>query len=1419
MAAMAERVGGSSTKRAVHGGASTMVSTPPPAAPAQGKRTSTSASNTSSKSSSSKSSSRKSSSSKSTSSKSASIAPADDSTTPALSVTTVKNFFKCGCQRYLALSQALRAAAAPGAPGADAAGFDPALAEAGQHQEESVLQLLDTWLQASQRHGTNGSSGGGGRIHNPTGAAPCSWDAHVLPALPALIAAGSPAVWREVALPEGGVAPPELGVRLTGRVDFLVLSFDECGEGEGSAASADAAEEGPYPPPVATSKRSSTGKRPVLVVVECKSSQQPDTSHYVQLACYRLALRSLLRDAVRTLPSHPALRCALVTASSLPHARRRVIRRPDAVGAQCDAGAGALAAEAEGAALQGDPVVSARAAIAWVRSQVAAAEGADDGIVTQMEADVIQQLRHGGSAHRALLAGARERAGGVRTRAAAAAAVPDLKDLPFAFGAHCDSCPSNESSECGRRCEARGAVQLAGCSAVAAVALAAQGVRDLEGLAGVEVGGEAPGGGDTGGSALPGMQRYVTRARLLLQRKREGDARPLQQQPGAAEVVLHQPAEISGALPPVAAGLARAYLVCEYDAITQRMAAVAVHCAVDGDDSGSSDSSSDSSSSSSSSSSSDSKGASQPLQAPLQREPGSLVWSSQGARASTFVRCAPEAYTIAGTSGAAAAANSSAAAAALTAAHDRQRQQQQQQQQQPEAASAAGALSCSKDDMREALLIAEAFERLLAAAALHGGADKLHVFVWGAAEPRRLAARCYALLTSPAIGRAARLVQALRGLVLLLGGRGPLAGLPHAAEGEQRMVSSLQQELATRYTTHHLRPGLVDAVALAWAPHGRRFAWRRSMRLHGRSGATEVDLSGMLRIGAGHAASQIAPAMLSAYWFARQQQQQDLQAGAPFTLPEPYQPHAAAAAPGQLEAFLTAKAEALAHLERSMRSLGGCNPTILKPPLPSLVTLAAGGGADAARAACAEQWAALGAPWGLVRAALDAVRLDRGGAADDWMADACKPLSERVGAVRSALLHLVPAGAALGGDVLFVGTLGLPDHSIPDHSSSRGSRRGGGSHSADAAASGAAAAAVRTSDSSHQQPLPFSKGDFVRVTGLFARDLQTVLQDGFGSFAGATKPHATTNGSNRSSVRSWLESRGANCRVSDVQRDPETGTTTFTLAPAYIRQPNNRGSVARNSHYHLPPIRPPNAFGYDFAVLDACTSDYVGCAVDAALCEVLSEESLEPQRAAPAARSSVHAAAWLALLQGPSAGCGGSGAGAPAPGMDTQAAAAVLSAARWPIGSTTTSSSTTSTSSSSTSSSPPEPEGCLQRDQLEAVLKGAPHPIQLIQGPPGTGKTEALAAAMSAALLLQPGCARIGVVSHTHSAIDNVVARFVERRGAYGAAAAEVLGPAAAQRLDVPVARMAGKERWMGGGLRRYEPEVKRFDANYIPVW
>lgn len=111
----------------------------------------------------------------------------------------------------------------------------------------------------------------------------------------------------------------------------------------------------------------------------------------------------------------------------------------------------------------------------------------------------------------------------------------------------------------------------------------------------------------------------------------------------------------------------------------------------------------------------------------------------------------------------------------------------------------------------------------------------------------------------------------------------------------------------------------------------------------------------------------------------------------------------------------------------------------------------------------------------------------------------------------------------------------------------------------------------------------------------------------------------------------------------------------------------------------------------------------------------------------------------------------------------------------------------------------------------------------MLAGPPGTGKTEALAAAISAALLAGGvRAARVAITSHTHSAIDNALLRFARRRRAYRDAAEAALGAGGGGALDAVfpcMGRMADKARWAASELQAVANEVHRFDAYYMPAW
>jgi hypothetical protein len=1200
---------------------------------------------------------------------------------PALSVTTVKNFFKLeGCQRYLALSQRQRAAAAAGAGAGRAAPaaepFDPALAEAGEQQERSVLGLVEAWLAADPAAAALGlGDAPRARVHNPTGDGACPWSG-VAAALPALLAARRRAAWREVQLPEGGVAPMRLGVRLTGRIDFLLLAHGPAG--------------------------------PALVVVECKSSAAPDTSHYAQLACYRLALRELLREAPAPGDGGGGgggsgggipVRCALVTAADLPHALRR------------------------GGAGGGAPPLAPAAAAAWVDAAVAG--GAAEEVVAQMEGDVVAALRPGGPGHRALLAGAAAAAAeadahaapGARTRAqdaAVAAASRDIEELPFTLGRHCDGCPGAAARACRVRCAARGAVQLAGAGPGATAALAAAGVRDLAALAGLGVGGGGGGARAAAPAGVPALEQLATRARLLLQEQRTaGGAAPAPVLP--PQVMPNPAAPAHSKLPPLLPRAARAYLVCEFDPVTQRLAAMAAHCAVGGPSGG------------------DGRAVAgaAPAQPPLQQEPHSLVWSSGAAdrarAASTFVRCVHEAFTTSGGGSGKPTSGALAATWAAVAAGPASREVQGAAAQ--EAAPAEAAVR--RDDVLEALLITEVWERLLAFRAASGAAC-LHVVLWGAGGGRRLAARAYALLARGAICGSARFAQALRGLLLLLGARGALHGLPGAAEAEHTAVGSLQSELMTRcagrrrerlwwqwrlrrprspsapsvpltscldasssrrFVTPHLRPSLPEALALRWAAGGAPHSWRRAYRASAPDGAAaateEADGLALWPVEPAAASSHAAPGALAAYWMGGPHFERPPVAGAAAPpapeLAEAYRPYGAAArGPGAFEAMLASKAEALAALEaRMLAARGGSNSDGgLESSLcgcPAAQPAPAGGvppprrAADvprdevaALREAAAAPWAALAAgdAAGLARAALDALRLDRAGAAAEAAADAARPLRERVGGLRALLLQRVPATGEVGGKVLFEGAV-VDEPPGPAAAEAPADARGA---------------------------LPFAEGDWVRLTGLQAPEAAEAWEGGVAralSAAGAS-PAA----------------RGANAKVALVARDAATGRAVFRLEGvmvAYRRPVGDR--AARLAHYHAEPFKPPEAFAFDFAVVEASTSEWVGEAVDGALCRAL--EEVEPAAASgggAAVSVAERPAAWLWTLLRPPYTAAAPRPAPFAPALQ-DAATALLARVRWPLDG--------------------GGEGRLHADQVQAVAAGLSARVQLMQGPPGTGECAA----------------------------------------------------------------------------------------------
>jgi hypothetical protein len=617
-----------------------------------------------------------------------------------------------------------------------------------------------------------------------------------------------------------------------------------------------------------------------------------------------------------------------------------------------------------------------------------------------------------------------------------------------------------------------------------------------------------------------------------------------------------------------------------------------------------------------------------------------------------------------------------------------------------------------------------------------------------------------------------------------------------------------------RFITPHLCPSLPDALALRWAPGGTPHSWRRAFQPAGPQGpAEEADGLALWPVGGAAADSHIAPGALVAYWMASSTRkgamtralahQQGL-AGARerLELPEAYREYAAAArAPGALEAMLACKAEALAALEARMASVAGGSKSDEGGEAPHAgacpVMQAARAGAaapgeaaagDAAvstlREAAAEPWGVLasGGSDGLARAALDALRLDRAGAVADAAADAARPLRERVGGVRALLLRMVPGTGEVAGKFLYQGEVveGPP-----------------GEEAAAPAADGA---------------LPFAEGDWLRVTGLHAAE----AGDAWGRGVAAA-------------LAGRLGRRGANCRVAAVGRAEGTGRPVFYLSGMYTYYKGGGEDAetqkTRAYFYHQRPLNTPDAFAFEYAVLEPGGGDYLGNAADRALCSIAADGGGDGGAQAGAGRAAAERAnAWLSLLAAPrGSGAGGTAAakGSKAPAARASAvalserAAALLAAATWPL--------------------PGGGTGRLHADQIQAVAAGLPARVQLIQGPPGTGKTEALAAAIAAALLLEPGCARVGISSHTHSAIDNALARYIERRGAYLAARAAAgpapeggpapgtaappgsgAGAAGGGANAVQCFRAVGRDRWAACPLAALEPAVMQLEASRL---
>lgn len=179
-----------------------------------------------------------------------------------------------------------------GTGGQDASGFgqlDPVLKDAGKSWEDEVERGLQTAVPPSP------SSPGEPLTDRPAMRELCTGKNN--PTLKAVLQAAVDA-WkvdpsqgcyaREVAFSD--VRVPGLAVGLTGRMDFLILSFTDAG------LSASPAEGSGKLPDVGMHPWTGRPGHVTLRVIECKASRAPQVSHLQQLALYRMVLHAALAD-------------------------------------------------------------------------------------------------------------------------------------------------------------------------------------------------------------------------------------------------------------------------------------------------------------------------------------------------------------------------------------------------------------------------------------------------------------------------------------------------------------------------------------------------------------------------------------------------------------------------------------------------------------------------------------------------------------------------------------------------------------------------------------------------------------------------------------------------------------------------------------------------------------------------------------------------------------------------------------------------------------------------------------------------------------------------------------------------------------------------------------------------------------------
>jgi hypothetical protein len=459
--------------------------------------------------------------------------PADPSPVVSLSVTDLLTFLKVQrCPRFLRLKVARNKNSAAVAGTRDSF-LDFSAAQAGARHENLVLHVLTEAFgileqppsASHARHCTPAS-----RIFTP-------WEdlcTHMLLAEQQSAAAfrhatrnkrPQPLLWREVEIRDtqpvnrhGKVLP----IKLRGRIDFLIF-IPGHKHNQIPAASATNTHQNLKPSSDTTrvtqadsgvqndDENSGIASPPALVIVECKSGSQINTSHYLQLACYTLLLRSLLlqHPGLQHLAQH--LQVLLLTPPALQELQHKVQ---------------AAAAGEGGGEARASPAAAAPPAAAAVASdggwglqeeqQQVLLEAFRMIDISSYESDIEHLLEESGQVMSILrAAGARSSAaagaGGGLTAAAAAAsgvtaacgadtgvadtvAVSDIED--FSLGGHCRLCPAAIAHSCLVGCHQDQALQLAGATGKAVQLLSGARKRGLgvgDAAAAAVCAGDAPG--------------------------------------------------------------------------------------------------------------------------------------------------------------------------------------------------------------------------------------------------------------------------------------------------------------------------------------------------------------------------------------------------------------------------------------------------------------------------------------------------------------------------------------------------------------------------------------------------------------------------------------------------------------------------------------------------------------------------------------------------------------------------------------------------------------------------------------------------------------------------------------------------------------------------------------------------------------